>query len=724
MADPNQVPSQTVTVHDGQGRVTASQQWSKAVEQWQSTTAYVGVDRIDTTPPAGGTAKTVFTNALGQTTANWAYDDTATPTGKPSDAVITSYTYTPAGRVATMSDNAGNKWAYDYDLLGEETRQTDPDTGTTTFDRYSETGDLLQTTDARGQTLSYAYDDLGRKTAEYSGAWSATPDPSKELASWAYDTLAQGYPTSSTRYVGGASGAAYTEAVTGYDTAYRPLGSSVTIPSSVGFPSNGTGSYSNTYTSTNVYSTNVGLLAETHYNADGGLPDETVGYGYDLQGLLTGFGGTKAYLDNVNYSPMGQPLDATWGLYGTQLNTTQTWDPATGRLATSSVNLQTSAKTAPDNTTFAYDQAGDLTSVSDSQSGGAATDTQCFTYDRLQRLVTAWTDTAGTTPPGVGSVAACKTTTPTAATVGGPAPYWQTYSYDLLGDRTQQVKHDTGGNSANDVTQAATYPSADGSAATLPNAATQITTTGPNGTATMVPTYGDGAGNTTSRTVITDGPLVSGLTRSGTKLCADASSSGTADDNKIDITTCNGGSAQKWVIGTDGTVRVLGKCLDVAGGGTAKGTKAVLNTCNGNAGQQWKAAANASLINTASGKCLDDPSSSTTNGTQLQIWTCNKTTAQRWTNVTMGNVLPGATQSFSYDAEGRTASVTTPSGGTDQTTGYLYDAGGSLLIQTTPTSKILYLFGGSEQLTLTTSTKAVSALRYYSGPQGVTVPPR
>ncbi|PWI43707.1 hypothetical protein CK485_16480 [Streptomyces sp. ICBB 8177] len=720
VAKDNQIPSQTLTLYDGQGRPIHSQMWSKAQEQWQSTTAYPGADRTDSTPPAGGTATSTFTNALGQTTATWSYDDSPTPTGNAKDAVATTYTYTPAGQISTMSDNAGNQWSYHYDLLGEETQQSDPDTGTTTFDKYDDTGDLLQTTDPRGQVLSYAYDDLGRKTAEYSGNWSATPDASKELASWSYDSLADGYPTSSTRYVGGASGDAYTEAVTGYNTAYQPTGSSVTIPADAGFPGNGTGSTSNTYSTTTEYSPNVGLLAQTDYGKDGGLPQESVGYSYDLQGLVVGFGGNTAYLDNVNYTPYGQAIDATWGLYGEQLNTTASYDPATGRLATSSVNLQPSAgKTALDNTTYGYDQAGDLTTVSDSQNGGAATDTQCFTYDDLQRLTTAWTDTAGTTTPTAGSVASCKTTTPSASTIGGPAPYWQSYSYDLLGDRTQEVMHDTSGNTANDVTQSISYPGSGATAAPTPNAASQVTTTGPDGTSTLTPSY-DTAGDTFKRTVTTSGPFVAGPTRSGTKLCLDDSSSGTTNGNKIDVWTCNGSAAQKLTVGTDGTVQVLGKCLDVTKSGTANGTPVDLWTCNGSGAQQWKAAANGTLVNPESGKCLDDPSSSTTNGTQLEINTCAASTEQRWTNADANLPVTGSAQSFTYDAEGRTASVTTPSGGTDQTTNYLYDADGNLLVQTTPTSKILYLFGGAEQLTLTTASGAVSGLRYYSGPDGTT----
>ncbi|WP_143070926.1 ricin-type beta-trefoil lectin domain protein [Streptomyces malaysiense] len=719
VANDNQVPSQQVTVRDGQGRPIATQLWSQGTQQWQSTTAYPGIDRTDITPAPGGTATSAFTNALGQTTATWTYSDTSTPTGKASDAVVTNYTYTPVGQVATMSDNAGNKWTYSYDLLGQETKQTDPDTGTTTFDKYDNLGNLLQTTDARGQTLSYAFDVLDRKTAEYSGAWTATPDPSKQLASFTYDTLAKGYPTSSTRYIGGAGGDAYTQAITGYTTDYRPTGASTTIPASTGFPSNNTGSTTNTYTVKYRYTPVMGLLSETDYEADGGLPTETVGYGYDLQGLLDGFGGNGTYLDTTDYTPLGQVTDTRWGLYGEQVEPTFSYDAATGRVTQSTVNLQTSSTSALDVTSYRYNQAGDVTAVSDAQSGGT-TDTQCFTYDHLNRLTTAWTDTAGLSQASAGSTGGCTTSTPAASTIGGPASYWQSYTYNALGDRTQQVQHDTTGNTANDVTQKATYPGSGTSPATLANAATKVTTTGPKGTATMTPHYDDGAGNTTGRTVTTSGPLVSGLTRSGTKLCVDDSSSATTDGNKIDLWTCNGSDGQQWTIGTDGTVRVLGKCLDVSGGGTANGNKTDLSTCNGGTSQKWKAGANGSLVNTTSGKCLDDPSASTTNGTQLQIWTCNGTQAQRWTNVTMGTVLPGTTQTLAYDAEGRTASVTTPSGGKNQTTSYLYDANGSLLLQTTPTSKILYLFGGAEQLTLNTSAGTVTGQRYYPGPDGIT----
>lgn len=123
------------------------------------------------------------------------------------------------------------------------------------------------------------------------------------------------------------------------------------------------------------------------------------------------------------------------------------------------------------------------------------------------------------------------------------------------------------------------------------------------------------------------GPVVSGVSAS---LCMDDRSSSTANFNPVQIWGCNGTAAQTWTVGTDGTLRALGKCLDVNGAGTADGTTVDLYDCNGTGAQVWQPQSDGSLLNPNSGKCLDDPSSSTTAGTQLQIWDCNNTAAQHW----------------------------------------------------------------------------------------------
>lgn len=83
-------------------------------------------------------------------------------------------------------------------------------------------------------------------------------------------------------------------------------------------------------------------------------------------------------------------------------------------------------------------------------------------------------------------------------------------------------------------------------------------------------------------------------------------------------------------IGTDGTIRVLGKCLDVTDGASANGTLIQLWTCYANPAQTWQPRADGSLFNPMSGRCLDVPNGNPADGTQLWIYDCNGTPAQTW----------------------------------------------------------------------------------------------
>ncbi|MEU8616831.1 ricin-type beta-trefoil lectin domain protein [Streptomyces sp. NPDC048623] len=668
----------------------------------------------------------------------------------------TTYTHTPAGQLGTVKDNAGNTWSYAYNLLGQKTSQSDPNVGTTTFDKYDVVGNLLQTTDARGQVMSFTYDWSNRRTGAYSGAWQAVPDPAKLQASWEYDTLAKGYPTSSTRHVDTPSGrTAYTKAVTGYNAAYQPLGSTLTIPATDGFaaagqtaaPTSGTV----TYKMTADYTPTVGLLSTTHYQADGNLPREDVDYGYTQQGNLDVFGGyinaanTPAYLSNTVHDPFGRVQQTNYGLSGKQLATYAQYDTTTGRVAQTSSMVQTSA-TALDVVSYRYNQVGEVTATDDLQNN-TSHDTQCFTYDSFQRLTQAWTDTAGITAPAaapVGAVGGCNTTRVQTTssgqikttTVGGPAAYWQTYTFDQLGDRTGMVNHDPAGNALADTTQSIAYSGVDGTvAASLPNqAGTTVDANPTSGNATWTNTYTDlayankNAGNTMTRKVATTGPLATGFTISGGgKLCVENAGGATTPGTKVQINTCSATStAQKWTIGTDGTVKVLGMCLDTASNATAAGSLVVIDTCSTDATQKWKATTTGTLVSAAnSAVCLTDPAASATKGTQLTIAVCGGA-GQIWTTVTTGAVPAGQTQTLTYNAEGRTASVTTQSGTTSTASKYLYDADGALLMQTAAVggadkTRILYLFGGAEQITLNVTAKTWTGLRHYKGPDGTTI---
>ncbi|GAA5001280.1 polymorphic toxin-type HINT domain-containing protein [Kitasatospora paranensis] len=504
------VAAQTWNEYDGLGRLTASKFMSYAQEQWRTTVAYPGAERTDTTPPPGGYATTTITDATGAAVETRQYKSN-TPTGA-YDA--TTYGHDVAGRPTWTKDSTTNhQWSQTYDLLGQQTSSTDPDAGVSTT-VYDSAGHVASATDARQKSVSFTYDLLGRKTAQYDG--TDTTDNSKKTASWAYDTLAKGKPDSSTSY---ANGVAYTKAVTGYDIGYRPTGSSLTIPSVTGETE-----LAGTYNWSMQYTPVMGLPKKVTMPAVGGLASETVGNSYDVDGNFKTSSGLSYLVQGMQYDPFGRPTRTTVGPFGTQVVSTQAYDPATGRAVQSTLDKQTSTTTHVDVTNYTYNKAGSLTSASDVQDG-TKTDLQCFTYDYLGRLNAAWTDKGTTTTapaPSVLGIGGCTNPVePTAATatsrIGGPAPYWQSYSYDATGNRTQFVQHDVTGVTTKDKTVGQTFATGPNTPTTAQNTgggtggphALMLSTATVNGVGTDTKYQYDASGNTTS---ITDGSGTKTLT--------------------------------------------------------------------------------------------------------------------------------------------------------------------------------------------------------------------
>ncbi|WP_158515476.1 polymorphic toxin-type HINT domain-containing protein [Kitasatospora sp. MBT63] len=484
----SQVPAETWVGYDGLGRPLTSTFVSYGQQQWTSSTAYPGADRIDVTPPQGGSATSSVLDARGRTTQLWQYRG-AVATGKAADAEVSTFTFTPGGQPATRTDAAGNTWSYTYDQRGRVVANQDPDTGTTTYG-YDADSRLATITDAKGEKLAYTYDLLGRRTGMYKGGVA----PANQLAGWSYDTLAKGQPTSSTRYVGGASGAAYTQAVTGYDTSYRPLGVSLTIPAAEG-------ALAGTYTTANEYSPVLGSLVHTDLPAVGGLPAEGIDYTYTNTGLLLASGGNSTLVTDVQYDALGRATRTTVGDWGRQVVSTQQYDWATGRVVKSFLDRQTGT-TSVDETGYTFNPAGRITSVTDKQNA-SVTDTQCFTTDYAGRLTNAWTDTGSVTTkaaPSVPGIGGCVNGSGPAVTggkpsVGGPSPYWQSYEYDRTGNRTRLVQHDVTGDTGKDVTTVQTFGAGANTRTTAPN--TGGGTGGPHALLTASTTSASGTKATT-----------------------------------------------------------------------------------------------------------------------------------------------------------------------------------------------------------------------------------
>ncbi len=504
----SQVPTQTWNEYDGLGRITASKFISYGQEQWRSTASYPGTERTDATPPPGGYATTTLTDATGAAVEVRQYKG-GTPTGV-YDA--TTYGYSITGKPTWVQDSStpAHRWTYTYDLLGQQTSATDPDSGTSTV-VYDKAGHPATTTDARGKSTSITYDLLGRQVASYDG--TSTTDASKKLIEWTYDSLALGKPAATTTYAdvpNGTGKVAYVGAVTGYDIGYRPTGMSMTIPSVTGEEK-----LAKTYTWSKAYSLVLGLNRSNTLPAVGGLAAETVGNSYDVDGNFQTSSGLDYYVQDMQYDAFGRPTRTTVGASGKQVVSTQQYDPGTGNVVQSTLDKQTAATTHVDFTNYTYNKVGSMTSAKTVQDG-TSTDLQCFTYDYLGRLSAAWTDKGTTTTapaPSVQGIGSCTNATePTAATasarIGGPAPYWQTYSYDLTGNRTKLVQHDTTGAVVNDKQTDQTFAPGPNTATTDPTTgggtggphALLTSKTSSNGTSKVTTSTYDAAGNTTSLT--------------------------------------------------------------------------------------------------------------------------------------------------------------------------------------------------------------------------------
>ncbi|MEU8167151.1 RHS repeat-associated core domain-containing protein [Micromonospora sp. NPDC049004] len=422
------VPALTKTVFDGASRATdqiffGTDGVTNLVEKWRTTTEHLG-DATTVTPPSGGVPTTTVVDALGRTVELRQLG---------SSTVTTRYAYDRKGELRTVTDSLGNEWRYTVDIRGRKTATTDPDKGTS-LSEYNDYGDLVKSTDARGEVLVYEYDKLGRKIGMYDDLISA----GTKRAEWKYDRLYTGQTLrgqlgQSIRYEPAGSANAYTYRVNGYNDRYQPTGAQYVVPGVEGTGIAGTYNYGFGYSPYTGDATSVtlpganGLTTETvttRYDATTGLPS----------GLDTNLINVGAYVIGQQYTAYGEPTVTTRKINGgVYVEDAAYYDLTTRRLERYKVQPETAAGTVQD-TSYGYDAAGNILAVADAPQVGSA-DSQCFGYDSLRRLTSAWSPKAGV---------ACATA-PSTANLGGPAPYWHEWKIDDIGNRRTETVHTAGG---------------------------------------------------------------------------------------------------------------------------------------------------------------------------------------------------------------------------------------------------------------------------------------
>ncbi|MFJ8104610.1 polymorphic toxin-type HINT domain-containing protein [Streptomyces sp. NPDC096132] len=502
----SQVPNQNRYTFDGLGRVAIDDSEQYSVLKQRTTTVYSG-DATTVIPPDGGTVKTTRTDPLGRTTEVDSYSvrpTLATPlntftgrfsvTGGTYNAI--TYGYDGHGKQNTVTSKSST-WSTVQNLLGQVTSKTDPDAGTTSM-VYDAAGNLTQTTDSRGKSVSYTYDILNRKTGQYASTVAAqTPGASgNQMAAWTFDndnavsgvTNPIGRTTTATSYNAGNT---YTTQQLGFNAFGESLGQSVTIPAVHGALGG------KTYTFRHTYSADTGLLYSDNYPLGGGLPSEIIGHTYATAlDLPNGLGSTSyGYAQNTTYSASGQVLQETLGMSTNLAYLTNTYDAHTGALKDQLVTRSTTPAKV-DEQNYTYDPAGNTTKQITTRLGAtAASETQCYHYDELDRLTQAWTatDDCNAAP-----------TESSHAQVGDPlaggTAYWTSWDFDALGQRQHQVEHSTTGGSDTTTSYAYDY---NGNGTVQPHA---LASTQASGASTATTSYAyDKAGNTTGRTTIASG---------------------------------------------------------------------------------------------------------------------------------------------------------------------------------------------------------------------------
>ncbi|MFD3776359.1 ricin-type beta-trefoil lectin domain protein [Streptomyces sp. NPDC058612] len=689
------VPNSTKTAYDGLGRGIRTTTLHADVPQYSTTAQYGGdwtlsrsaMSADGTTPLKGSRASKTWTDPLGRTSAIEHATATDLTTWNK-----TSYTYDLRNKLTTVTDTALNKWTYTYDARGRMTSSDDPDAGRTSS-TYNNLDQPVSTTDAQGRLQFTKYDALGRQTE-----LRADAENGSLVSTWSYDTLpnAKGQPVAATRYTGGK---AYTSEVTGYDAEYRPTGSKITIPTTTDDATKGlagTYNYSTTYTPTGkVQSTTVPATT-------GGLAAEKLITRYNKDGLAKSLSGLDWYTADTIYSSFGHIQRTASGSAPKRLWTTNIYNPNTGQLTQAQTHKEqfTQGTDSPliGDVSYAYDTAGNITSVSDKRADGGI-DRQCYAYDPMGQLTKAWT----------GKTSACSGPSLTDVTAGPDGDgFWQEYQFDKIGNRTKLLNRDLTDGALDDETTYSYGVTIAGNGTqppvtTKPHALAKAekTTREVGKTVVSQSTYTyDAAGNTKTRRIDGDtqtlgwdrrnklvdasSPGIGAVQVTGLAgKCLDVEGGSPADNTPVQLLTCDASKAQQWRL-TDNTVQALGKCL------TADNGEARLAKCDGSERQKFTYnSEDKTLYSTVAKACLTVPNDNPAEGNDLDIYTCVAGAAsQQW------NAASAATK-------------------------YLYDAGGNRLIEETGSTRTLYL--GEAEITVNKAGQAMDAVRYYSGPGPTTV---
>ncbi len=285
----------------------------------------------------------------------------------------TSYRYDVLDHLVGVTDARGASTVITYSLAGAKIGMIDPNLGDWQY-QYDGSGNLTQQVDAKNQNLCFYYDALNRLTGKYYNGSNPTCPGSPSLTTgYSYDFGVNGKG----RRTGliDASGSAKWL----YDSRGRVISETKTVT--------GSGTFLTKWS----YDAMDRVATMTYPGGNTGTAGEVVTNVYSNSALLDRVYGTSIYVNDTAYDAAGridfQQLGISGSTYAVGLDYVYNpWTTSGGRLQ----QIKAGPPGTPTNLlnlSYSYDPAGNVLSIADANASG--TQTQSFTYDSLDRLITA-----------------------------------------------------------------------------------------------------------------------------------------------------------------------------------------------------------------------------------------------------------------------------------------------------------------------------------------------
>jgi RHS repeat-associated protein len=330
---------------------------SGGTPQW-TTYSYDTLGRATTvTMPDASTVQNAYhglttseTNALNQTrtVTKSSQGDVVSVTDALGQTML--YAYDPFGKLIQTTDAVTNIVTASYDTRGRKIASSDPDLGAWSY-TYNVLGELKSQTDAKGQTSTVNYDLLSRPLQRVELDMTSV---------WVYDTAANGIGKLASASITAGPTAGYQRNI-GYDALGRPTQVATTIDGTA-------------YTMAAAYDGN-GRLNQVTYPSG-----FVASYGYNSLGYanqLSG-GGAQTFW---TASGMDAEQHLTQQTSGNGIATTRSFSATNGRL----LSITSGPGNAVQSSSYTYDLLGNPLSRTDD----TANLSESFTYDPLNRLLTA-----------------------------------------------------------------------------------------------------------------------------------------------------------------------------------------------------------------------------------------------------------------------------------------------------------------------------------------------